>query len=49
MGERDCPITRIDVGAYTVPTDAPEADGRSEETLVGRGVERSGRAEADVQ
>ena len=27
MGERDCPITRIDVGAYTVPTDAPEADG----------------------
>jgi len=27
MGERDCPITRIDVGAYTIPTDAPEADG----------------------
>ena len=27
MGARDCPITRIDVGAYTVPTDAPEADG----------------------
>jgi L-alanine-DL-glutamate epimerase-like enolase superfamily enzyme len=27
MGQHDCPITRIDVGAYTVPTDAPEADG----------------------
>ena len=27
MGARDCPITRIDLRAYTVPTDAPEADG----------------------
>ena len=27
MDERDCPITRVDVWAYTVPTDAPEADG----------------------
>jgi len=27
MGAHDCLITRIDVGTYTVPTDAPEADG----------------------
>jgi L-alanine-DL-glutamate epimerase-like enolase superfamily enzyme len=27
MTPTDCPITHIDVGAYTVPTDAPEADG----------------------
>jgi L-alanine-DL-glutamate epimerase-like enolase superfamily enzyme len=27
MNTRDYPVTRIDVGAYTVPTDAPEADG----------------------
>lgn len=27
MSRTDCPITKLDVAAYTVPTDAPEADG----------------------
>jgi len=27
MGTSHCPVTRVDAAAYTIPTDAPEADG----------------------
>ncbi|MDQ2798965.1 MAG: mandelate racemase [Armatimonadota bacterium] len=46
MNTRDYPITRVDVGAYTVPTDAPEADGTfawDKTTLVLVEVEAGGK------